>query len=264
MGLATPTVVSSNLTAQTITPVETGGTIYRLWTSGGGGNEHFLVENRQKTLYDSYLPGSGLLIWHIDDAKSDNSSAWYPGQDATQHYLVALEQADGLYNLEHAANSGDAADPFPGSGNKTTFSSLTSPNSDAYLSGATTVAVTNISAVGPNITANLIVGLVSDVNDGDPVVPNNFSLSQNYPNPFNPSTVIAFELLAPASVRLEIYDMLGQRVKTLFDGAASVGETVLSWDGKNNEGEAVASGIYFYRLAGTDGTELSKKMVLVR
>ncbi len=264
MGITSATNVTSNLTSQTITPVETGGTIYRLWTSGTGGNEYFLVENRQKTLYDTYLPASGLLIWHIDDSKSGNGSAWYPGLDSTQHYLVALEQADGAFPLEHATNYGDAADPFPGSGNKTTFSSATSPNSNAYILGATTVAVTSIATSGSNIIANLVVGLVSGVDDGNQIVPNQFSLFQNYPNPFNPTTVISFELSAPAKVRLEIYDMLGQQVRTLFDGTAPSGETLLSWDGTNNSAQPVASGVYFYRLAGIDGLESSKKMVLVR
>lgn len=264
MGLASASVVSSNITARTIQPVETGGTIYRLWTSGGGGNEHFLVENRQKSGYDSYLPASGLLIWHIDDSKGDNGSAWYPGLDSTQHYLVALEQADGLYHLEHASNYGDGADPFPGTGNKVTFSTATSPNSNSYLNGSTPVAVTNISTSGSNIIADLIVGLAADVDDGSGSIPMSFTLLQNYPNPFNPSTVLSFELSVPSQVRLEIFNTLGQKVKSVFDGQAGVGLTQILWNGSDDRGEPVSSGVYFYRLISSDGFESSKKMALVR
>lgn len=264
MGLATPTVVSSNMTAVSIAPVETGGTIYRLWSSGSAGNEHFLVENRQKTLYDSYLPASGLLIWHIDDSKSDNGTAWWPGLDSTQHYLVALEQADGLYQLEHATSYGNASDPFPGSGNVTTFSPATLPSSNSYTTGPTTVAVTNITPSGSNIIADLIVGLAAGLDDPDLVLPDDFTLLQNYPNPFNPATIISFEISSPARVHLEIYNTAGQHVRTLFDGLANQGVTQVAWDGTNSDNDAVASGVYLYQLIRDDGFESSKKMVLVR
>ena len=264
MDMAVATNVTSNLTAHTITPVETGGAIYRLWSSGAVGNEHFLVENRQKTGYDSYLPASGLLIWHIDDGKTNNGSAWWPGQDSSQHYLVALEQADGLFQLEHATSMGNAADPFPGSLNATSFSSSTSPNSNSYTSGQTSVAVTNISASGSNIIADLIVGLAAGVDDDGGVLPEQFMLSQNYPNPFNPSTILNFELPAPARVRLEIFSVDGRRVRTLFDGQAPQGVTQLIWDGTDDRNRIVATGVYLYRLVRDDGQEESKKMVLVR
>lgn len=264
MGLATPTVVSANLTARTINPVETGGAIYRLWTAGAAGNEHFLVENRQKTGYDSYLPASGLLIWHIDDSKTSNGSAWWPGQDPAQHYLVALEQADGLYQLEHAASLGNAADPFPGTGSVTTFSTSSAPSSDSYLSGATSVAVTNITPSGSDIIADLMVGLSSGIDDGSGGLPEGFTLMQNYPNPFNPSTIIAFELPTAENVQLEIYNSLGQHVRTLFDGPVDAGITQLSWDGNNDQNRPAASGVYFYKITRDDGSNAVRKMVLMR
>ncbi|MDF1546131.1 MAG: M6 family metalloprotease domain-containing protein, partial [bacterium] len=77
MGFATSVNVVTNRSGEVINPVENGGSIYRLWNSGAASNEYFLIENRQKTGYDSYLPGHGLLIWHIDRAKSDNTEEWY-------------------------------------------------------------------------------------------------------------------------------------------------------------------------------------------
>jgi hypothetical protein len=88
-------------------------------------------------------------------------------------------------------------------------------------------------------------------------------LAQNRPNPFNPKTAIAFNLPQAADVSLEIYDVAGRRVTTLVDKRLEAGPYSYEWDGKNQHGERVASGVYFYRLSTAD-RELSKKMVLLK
>ena len=89
-GFLTPTNVTTNQINVDIPNVEENQKVYRLWNSGTIGNEYFLVENRQKTGFDSYLPSSGLLIWHIDDGKlgDDNDKEWWTGQSASNHYLM--------------------------------------------------------------------------------------------------------------------------------------------------------------------------------
>jgi len=99
--------------------------------------------------------------------------------------------------------------------------------------------------------------------ENDPILPNSFSLSQNYPNPFNPTTTISFSLPAPGKARLEVFNVLGKLVATPFDGTAAAGETQVVWDGTNEAGSHVASGIYFYRLSADNYTE-TKKMVLMK
>ncbi len=268
MGFASSINVTANLIGQSIGQVNTGGSIFRLWTSGVGGDEYFLVENRQKVGYDASLPGSGLLIWHIDDAKSssgnDNDQEWYPGQPTADHYLVALEQADGLYQMEHGTNQGDAADAFPGTGSKTTFNGATSPNSDGYGTGGSFVAVENISASAATMSADLVVGIVASVDDENNRLPTSFELAQNYPNPFNPSTNIRFSLEQTADVKLAVYNLLGQQVKTLVDGEVVSGSTTVSWDATDDAGNEVASGVYFYQLLVDEDSEETKKMLLVR
>jgi len=81
-----------------------------------------------------------------------------------------------------------------------------------------------------------------------PLVPRAFSLAQNYPNPFNPSTTIRYQLEASRVVRLDIFNLLGQRVRTLVDAPQEAGVHSVRWDGRNEAGEAVASGVYVYRL----------------
>jgi len=89
------------------------------------------------------------------------------------------------------------------------------------------------------------------------------TLTQNYPNPFNPSTVIEFGLPNPGNVVLEIYNALGQRVRSLSDGYFEAGYHSIIWDGRSDNGAEVGSGIYYYRLISGD-YRISKKMLLVK
>ena len=91
-------------------------------------------------------------------------------------------------------------------------------------------------------------GYAESVSDGISMVPLDYRLSQNYPNPFNPQTTIAFELRELGEVKLEIYNILGQRVKTLINGKRDAGRYTLKWNGLNDAGNRVASGVYLYRL----------------
>jgi hypothetical protein len=79
-------------------------------------------------------------------------------------------------------------------------------------------------------------------------VPTAFGLESNYPNPFNPSTTIRYALPEGADVRLVVYNILGQSVRTLVDGSQSAGRYSVVWDGRDAIGRQVASGLYIYRL----------------
>ncbi len=96
-------------------------------------------------------------------------------------------------------------------------------------------------------------------------LPKKYALFQNYPNPFNPSTHIRFFVggEGPAEVTLKIYNVAGQLVKTLVDEKKSPGEHEEVWNGKNEDGEDVASGVYFYKLKVSDYVE-TKRMVLLK
>jgi len=89
-------------------------------------------------------------------------------------------------------------------------------------------------------------------------LPSEFALSGNYPNPFNASTVITYQLPLTGKVRLEIYNLLGEKVATLVDGEQQAGYISVSW-----EASELSSGLYFYKLTAGDFTE-TKRMTLVR
>ena len=93
--------------------------------------------------------------------------------------------------------------------------------------------------------------------------PSQFALSQNYPNPFNPTTRIQFTLAKSGFVTLQIHDLQGRRVRTLVAERLSSGYKSVVWDGKNDDGKYVASGVYFYRLKVGDFSE-PKKMLLLK
>ena len=107
-------------------------------------------------------------------------------------------------------------------------------------------------------------GVITDVEDetGD-MLPGQFTLSQNYPNPFNPHTTIEYSLPVKSHVVLSIYNILGQKVRTLIDKNQGAGCQVVLWDGKTDRGKGVASGIYFYRLQGDEVT-ITKRMLLLK
>ena len=88
-------------------------------------------------------------------------------------------------------------------------------------------------------------------------------ISQNYPNPFNPQTQIKFTVIKTAPVNLAIYNILGQKVATLMDETLPVGKHVVIWNGEDDSGQKVASGIYFYRLQVGEFNEV-RKMILMK
>ncbi len=94
--------------------------------------------------------------------------------------------------------------------------------------------------------------------------PTSFSLSQNYPNPFNASTLIEFDLPQVSEVSLEIYNILGQKVRVLIKERLSPGHKQIVWDGKDETRRDVASGVYFYRLEAAGKFAEAKKMILLR
>lgn len=94
-------------------------------------------------------------------------------------------------------------------------------------------------------------------------IPQGVSLDQNYPNPFNPSTTISFKIPQKSKVFLEIFDIFGKRIKTLLDTELDLGKYSVEWNGVDEKGNQVSSGIYFYRLV-VGNYSLTKKMILIR
>ena len=149
LGFTDVVYVENNMKDVVIPPSIESGLVYRLWRGGGGTNEYFLLENRKQAGLDAQLPGAGLLIYHIDDAVPKNNNS--------VHYKVAVEQADGLYQLENRyndASSGDPGDPYAAG---QAFGRYTNPSSMDYRGADTYVHVYNIR--GPDAAGAMTVDL---------------------------------------------------------------------------------------------------------
>jgi M6 family metalloprotease-like protein len=352
LGWVTPTVVTQDLTDLLIPPVETNPVVYQVWRDGVPGDEYFLLENRQNILYDTHLPGRGLLIWHVDRSTSLSNAAPY------FDFWIGLEQADGRNDMntyfdradpsDYYPEMGDGGDPFPGDSLNTVFDRFSNPSSEDNDGLPTGVGVKNITLEGDNIRLDILIDdfvavffhdgnatvtdsgveitwsvfsdeplegfkvyrRIAGVNDfslisGNDLIArderryvdsnvqpgNNYQyavgavrpdgsevrsapidatvdapdlvLHQNFPNPFNPSTSISFSLPEAARVDLAVFDVEGKLVRMLVGGLLPRGLSQVQWDGTNEGGERVGSGIYLYRLRAGKRV-LTRKMILLK
>jgi len=150
LGFLEPIVVAMNVNGAECPQTETGSVAYRLWTDGQLGQEYFLVENRQRVLFDAYLPGDGILVYHVDESIEGNQDENHP--------LLAVKQADGLFELQ-SGGAADAGDPFPGTSGAYEFSGNTTPDSDNYDDQPTDVAVCLQTDSQPTMIADLQVSI---------------------------------------------------------------------------------------------------------
>jgi hypothetical protein len=128
---------------------------------------------------------------------------------------------------------------------------------------AASAAATHCTHGGPIGSTRWMDHTAALATDNTVVLPRSFALKQNYPNPFNPSTEIAFSLEQSSTINLTIFNVLGQKVKVLAEGSKQAGTHTLSWDGRDEMGAAVSTGLYFYKL--TDGNNsVTKKMALMK
>ena len=155
--------------------------------------------------------------------------------------------ADANWQYEHDTNGNDIGWPM---------------HYDASYS-ATSAAATHCIHGGPIGATRWMDHAAPLATDNSVALPRSFTLKQNYPNPFNPSTEIAFSLEQTSTINLTVFNVLGQRVKVLADGSKLAGTHTLSWDGRDEMGAAVSTGLYFYKL--TDGNNsVTKKMALMK
>ncbi len=136
--------------------------------------------------------------------------------------------------------------------------------SDPCVAGTYATTITGAFQDGAKFKANVSIDLncVPKVAAGAPM-PDEFYLGDAYPNPFNASTMIEFGLPDAGHVSLEVYNILGQKIMTLADGHYEAGYHTIQWNGTDENGRAVASGIYLYRLVSDFGAD-NKKMILMK
>jgi len=179
------------------------------------------------------------------------ADAWHPNQVIE----IDLESSD-IFDLVFGLLLGDGGPQ-----------SLV-PFFDTVPAGATTVTVTSpgqqadINFALPALDLGEIISDVEELSvDGSK--PESFQLFQNYPNPFNPTTAITFSVPRTGELQISIYNILGQRIKTLFEGQKETGVHTVQWNGLDDRGVQVSAGFYLMRMESGSQT-LSRKMLLVK
>ncbi len=193
----------------------------------------------------------------------------FSGLNPDSRYELAVQgfSADGVQRQQHILINNDV-ELGPVTGRRLTREPNFLPlPKETFTKGVVTVTIENVesgdAAVSQIWLKETGAGLNAHQLPETGIQPNAFVLEQNYPNPFNPSTTIQYQVPHEAVVRLEIFNVLGQRVRQLVNERRSPGVYTVVWDGKSDQGIEVASGIYFYRLHSGSLME-TKRMLLIR
>jgi hypothetical protein len=123
-------------------------------------------------------------------------------------------------------------------------------------------AGSGIASVYASLTVEFFPDVVAEVLESHAML-TDYNLAQNYPNPFNPSTTIKYSLRTTSYVTLKIFSLLGEEISTLVNQQESLGAKEVIWNGKDNQGNLVPSGVYIYSLDAGEYHE-SRKMILMK
>ncbi len=145
MGWIDPVISNSMETNVQIAQLATSPTAIKIWEDDYRSSRYFLIENRQPVGFDTYLPGNGLMIYHINENRTAGFNSFGPNNDDENNKLVDLEAADGEHDLDDNNNRGDGGDPFPGTSGNVNFNDNTNPSSNRNNGYQTGVSINNIS-----------------------------------------------------------------------------------------------------------------------
>jgi immune inhibitor A len=215
-----------------------------------GNGEYFLIENRQRTGFDEALPGDGLLILHVDESKETNSDLENP--------LVGIMQADGDPDYLFTSGAGRGRDLW--SDDTFGFNNSSVPSSKFYDGAPSGAAVTEISPSDSMMSARIEIAVLL------------LSKVYSYPDPFNvhkhEGVTIVYEPTDEEKAadqypdfRVLIYNLAGKRVRILDEKPTEISRynRTASWDGNNDAGRPVASGLYFYIVETFEGERVAER-----
>jgi hypothetical protein len=197
-----------------------------------------LTANKKQVQHSNAFNKLWTMITFGEDVPLEPGS----GPLATIHFSVDADALEGLIFIDSTT--------FFASGN--TFIDLTEADGSVQFTPFFTPG---------SVDVKFPTDVLEIVDDGK--LPVDYGLRQNYPNPFNPTTTIEFALPRAGSVHLDVYNILGQNVKSLVNQRLPAGTHQMTFNGRSDSGSPLASGIYFYRLVTDDYTE-SRKMMLIK
>jgi hypothetical protein len=185
----------------------------------------------------SVLPGK-LDVWQLPDASGLKLA--YARNDYNK--IVLLLYADGGKTIKTGTRS---------------YITIVIPN----------VSVEKLYSAEPRVIAsisNLSYDVNFNINEASGILPLTYALYQNYPNPFNPGTTIEFEVPEYSTVKLIVWNSLGQKVRELYNGVSDPGKYGVYWDGKDENGNLLSSGVYFVTMYARSLEESGKEFTMTR
>jgi len=228
------------------------------------------VETKQLAYFDSVK--SALSAIAFNPTNNELWGAGYRAVGAGRDRIIKIDLTNGDTTIVGITGFGVLTNDleFDVDGNLFGVKGGATQVGDLFLVNTGTGTGALVGATGIQNLASIAInhGITVSIKEQIGVKPTEFTLKQNYPNPFNPSTVIEYALPLDASIRVSIYNILGEEVKRLFSGNQNAGSYKVTWNGDDNYGYKLSSGIYFYELRGNDnsGKEFSllKKMILMK
>jgi hypothetical protein len=220
------------------------------------------------------VPLDSAYLWSFTSAVDDGSGTFaahsvYPVGGAPRSVFSADLDGDGDLDLATANAISDNISVLPNNGDGTfaphsPFETGDGPVSvfSADLDGDGDLDLATANYYSDNVSV-LLNKTGTDVETTPELVPARFSLRQNYPNPFNPSTAINYSVPARCHVTITIYNLLGQRVNTILDEVKPAGKYTTYWDGRDQDGRPLATGVYLYQIKAGHLTQ-TKKMLLLK
>ena len=253
-----------------------GSGVSRLMAIEGDDYSGALWTFMQNANADSSLDTLGTVMQvhlNYDPTYESGGSNWLDGVDALASHTVNMTGLGGILDSTGAAD--DSAATYnvmisgqAGNGGRSAFLafdpiSLNTQSAMPHDAGYVWVGAHNYSGANVSPFALAYEGLDAGVNtDNEIAMPNRFELKGNYPNPFNPSTSIAYSIDLNSNVNVTVYSLLGEEIATLFAGDVTPGTHEVRWNGVDNAGVAVASGVYIYRVEANNQALTGKMMLL--
>lgn len=245
--------------------VKDGSFVVHIWVTVGmglsGGTLGFRWDDTNNWRVDSGVYGPVTAAWEIKaPVPIDTAIANAEGAALIGGAAIAGTTAPGPGQLYGSIYFSEKAGSTWGAGSTMGIDSSFVPPAGDFI-----LIQTDNSSIIPTFLGAILVTF-NDADDGvvDAALPSDFELAQNYPNPFNPETKINFATPTRGEVKLEVYNILGQKVKTLINGEVDAGyHQNVTWRGDNDAGAQVSSGVYFYKLTAGD-VVLTRKMMLMK
>lgn len=223
------------------------------------------LSNIASTVTDNDSPPDAIsdLMVETGDTLGELFLNWTVPADAASYQIAYSRDTITTSNYLLATFWDDPPEPLSAGEVQSFVLSSLVPAAEYWVAMLVLDSADNVSEIS-NIVRN-VAGwdFGSGTGDEGDVVPNEFCLMQNYPNPFNPATQFKFNLILPAQVTIQVFNVLGQLITTLLDEVKPAGIHTVSWDGSDDNGQAVKSGVYTYRIIA--GNEVAaRQMILLK